>query len=99
MIFPKYQWIFNDRFESDFTETSFNYGGKYYSCTEKDISTSIYGSIDYVLNLHHKTINLDSLGNVLEYREGYEKQRNLYVNEYNVSSMPVEWARGIYDAV
>ena len=35
----------------------------------------------------------------MEYEEGYEKQRNVYVNQYNVSSMPVEWARGIYDAV
>ena len=34
-----------------------------------------------------------------KYEEGYNKQRNLYVNEHNTSSMPVEWARGIYDAV
>ena len=92
MIFPKYQWVFKERFENDFVETSFRYEGKYYNCTEEDISASIHGSINLAWSL--KTDN-DSL----EYEEGYSRQRDRYRNKYNVSSMPVEWARGIYDAV
>ena len=101
MIFPKYQWVFKERFKNDFTKITFSYGGKNYFCTEEDISVILYGSINIVWSLGSNVRNRttkDSLISV-EYEEGYEKQRNLYMNEYNVSSMPVEWARGIYDAV
>ena len=101
MIFPKYQWVFKERFESDFNVTSFRYGGKDYSCSEEDISTSIYGSINLVWSLGSDVRNrtIDNSLASMEYEKGYEQQRTRYVNEYNVSSMSVEWARGIYDAV
>ena len=41
MIFPKYQWVFKERLEDDFQETSFNYGGVHYSCSEEAIKISI----------------------------------------------------------
>ena len=94
MVFPKYQWIFKERLQSDFTETSFIYKGKNYSCTEEDISASIYGSINFVWSL--RSDNEDIL---LKYDKGYEKQRDIYTNDYNVTSVPVEWATGMYDAV
>ena len=97
MVFPKYQWVFNERFESEFTETSFTYRRKRYSCTQEDINTSIYGSISLVWSLGSDETVDDSLDK--EYKEGYEEQRNVYVNEFNESSVPVEWAAGIYDAV
>ena len=101
MIFPRYQWVFEERYKEDFTEISFSYEEKYYICSEEDISKSIYGSINFVWSLNsdvrNRTVN-DTLAS-MEYEEGYEKQRNVYVDQYNVSSMPVEWARGIYDAV
>ena len=96
MIFPKYQWVFKDRFESDYTEIKFSYEGKYYFCTKEDISKSIYKGVNFVWSFdsdgRNGTINgdLTSLEHASEYEEGYKKQRNLYVNEYNVSSMPVE---------
>ena len=105
MIFPKYQWVFKERFESDFTETTFSYEGKHYFCSKEDINLSIYRSVNFVWSLGSDGRNgsidedLTLLEHVSKYEEGYENQRNLYVNEYNVSSMPVEWARGIYDAV
>ena len=80
-----------------------------YFCTEEDISKSIYRSLNFVWSLvsddesGHGAVGIDgylaSLEYISEYEEGYEKQQYLYINEYNVSSMPVEWARGIYDAV
>ena len=107
MIFPKYQWVFKERFENDFTEVTFSYKGKHYFCTEEDISKSIYRSVNFVWNLgsgeQNGAVSIDGhltlLEYISEYEEGYEKQRYLYVNEYNVSSKPVKWARGIYDAV
>ena len=105
MIFPEYQWVFKERFESDFTEITFSYEGKCYFCSKEDISLSISRSVNFAWSLGSDGRNgpideqLISLEHVSMYEEGYENQRNLYVNEYNVSSMPVEWARGIYDAV
>ena len=105
MIFPKYQWVFKERLENDFMEITFSHEGKHYFCTEEDISTSIYKSVNFVWNLSSgggigtADGNLTSLEYTSEYEEGYDKQRYLYENEYNISSMPVEWARGIYDAV
>ena len=105
MIFPKYQWVFKERFESDFTEKKFRYEGKHYFCSEEDIKKSIHGSVNFVWSLGSvgRIGSIDKQLTLLEhvsmYEEGYKSQRNLYVNEYNVSSIPVEWARGIYDAV
>ena len=99
MIFPKYQWVFKERFENDFTEIGFTYEGKLYFCTEEDIRIILHGSINLVWSLGSADGTIDNSLISAEYEEGYKEQRNLYVNEYNVSSMPVEWARGIYDAV
>ena len=99
MIFPKYQWVFKERFENDFVETFFSYEGKHYVCSEEEISTSIYGSINFVWSSSPEINVDDRLAESVDYEEGYKRQRSLYVNEYDVSSMPVEWARGIYDAV
>ena len=101
VIFPMYQWVFKERFEDDFTDISFSYDGKHYLCTEEDISKSIHGSVNLVWSLSSDVRNRTADGRLalMEYEEGYEKQRNHYMNEYNVSSVPVEWARGIYDAV
>ena len=68
MIFPNYQWVFNQRFESDFVETSFSYRGKQYFCTEEDISRSINGSINFVWNLRTGDENFVSV----EYKEEYK---------------------------
>ena len=105
MIFPQYQWVFKEQFENDFKEITFSHEGKHYFCTEEDISTSIYKSVNFVWSLGSggetgtADGHLTSSEYTSEYEEGYDKQRRLYANEYNVSSMPVEWARGIYDAV
>ena len=101
VIFPRYQWVFKERYEEDFTEISFSYEKNYYVCTEDDISKSIYGSINFVWSLSSDKRNktVDDILASMEYEEGYKKQRSLYMNEYNVSSVRVEWARGIYDAV
>ena len=83
MIFPKYQWVFKERFETDFTEITFNHEGKHYFCTEEDISTSIiYKSVNFVWSLDSGGEIETADGNLtsLEYEEGYKEQRNLYVN-------------------
>ena len=51
MIFPSYQWVFKERFENDFVETSFTYEGIHYVCSEDEINTSICGNINFVWSL------------------------------------------------
>jgi gamma-aminobutyric acid type B receptor len=102
MIFPKYQWVFKERFENDFTNIRFIHDRIHYFCTDEDISKSIYKSVNFVWSLGGNGAvdgPLNSLEYISEYEEGYDKQRRLYENKFNVSSMAVEWARGIYDAV
>ena len=105
MIYPNYQWVFKERFENDFREITFRYEGKDYFCSKEDIGTSIHKCVNFVWSLGstggNETVNgnLTLLEYISEFKEGYKKQQNLYEDKYNVSSMPVEWARGIYDAV
>ena len=51
MIYPNYQWVFKERFENDFVETSFTYEGIHYVCSEDEINTSIHGSINFMWDL------------------------------------------------
>ena len=94
IIFPKYQWVFKEQFEIG---TPFSHEGNSYNCTEEDISTTIHGSINFMWSLRTGD---DGPASVV-YEIGYKNQfeRNHYEKENNVNSMPVEWARGIYDAV
>ena len=101
MIFPKYQWVFKERFDYDFSKTDFEYSGIHYSCTDANVNDSVFGSINLVWsavsaenNRTHTDIGLTST----EYELEYEKQRLKYVKEYNVNSTTTEWARGFYDA-
>ena len=101
MIFPVYQWVFRERFDYEFKETSFSYKGIHNFCSEEDISTSIFESVNLVRSLDlegmiKQTVE-DSLP-LMEYEDGYKQQRDRYVKQYNVSSTPTEWATGFYDA-
>ena len=99
------QWVFKEGFENDFTETAFRYEGNDYFCSKEDIGASIHKSVNFVWSLGSTGGNETANGNltlleyISEFEEGYKKQQNLYVNEHNVCTMPVEWARGIHDAV
>ena len=102
MIFPTYQWVFRERFDYEFHETTFSYEGGHNFCSDKDISTSIFESVNLVWSLSFDSIinqtAEDSLP-LMEYEDGYKQQRSRYIKEYNVSSTPTEWARGVYDSV
>lgn len=101
MLFPQYQWVFRERFEYEFFETSFNYEGRHIFCSEDDITTSIYASINLVWSLHYESIDQTIIKDILpliEYNDLYKQQIQCYMNKYNVSSETTEWASGIYDA-
>ena len=101
MIFPVYQWVFRERFDYEFKEISFSYKGIHNFCSEEDISTSIFESVNLVRSLDLegmiKQTAEDSLP-LMEYEDGYKQQRDRYMKQYNVSSTPTEWATGFYDA-
>ena len=87
MIFPRYQWVFKERFEDDFQETSFNYGVVHYSCSEEAIKACINKSFSLVSSLGSSERSHNSAE--------YEQQRF----HYNTNSISIKRARGIYDAV
>ena len=102
MIFPKYQWIFKERFDYDFEATSFHYEGKYYTCTETNVNDSVFGSVNFVwsaVSVKNNRTNTDAGLTSTEYEYQYEKQRVKYMSAFNESSTYTEWARGFYDAV
>ena len=105
IMFPKYQWVFKERVQTDFHETTFLYDGKMYSCSDTDIRSSISGSINLVFNAISEPLNnIDGTSNDInvtykEYTTQYDLQRRDYIRKFNVNSTETLWARGIYDAV
>ena len=104
MIFPKYQWIFKERFAYEFRAISFVYDGDgmQYDCTDENINYSIFGSINFAwspVSADNDRINTDVGLTSAEYEHLYDQQIVKYMHEYNVNSTKREWARGFYDAV
>jgi gamma-aminobutyric acid type B receptor len=105
MIFPKYQWVFKERFDYEFYEISFHYDGDgmQYDCTDANINESVFGSINFVwsaVSAENNRTNTDVGLTSTEYEHQYNQQRIKYMHKYNVtSSTTTEWARGFYDAV
>ena len=103
MMFPKYQWIFESKIDLDFHETSFAYNGSEYNCSESDISSSLYGSIYFFLDVlsdedQSNTVT-DAGVTYEEYDRAYSMQADKYSSEFGVQSQPKSWAKGFYDAV
>ena len=102
MTFPKYQWVFKERFNYDFYATSFRYDGTQYKCTETNINDGVFGSINLVwsaVSIENNRTSTDVGLTSTEYKHQYNQQRVKYMHEYNVNSTMTEWARGFYDAV
>ena len=104
MIFPKYQWVFKERFDYDFYAIFFRYDSDrmQYNCTDVNINESVFGSINLVwsaVSIENNRTNTDIGLTSTEYGHQYDQQRVKYMQEYNVNSTLTEWARGFYDAV
>ena len=102
MIFPKYQWVFKERFDYDFYELSFHYKSIEYNCTDRNINETVYGSINLVwsaVSVDNVRCNTDIGLTSTEYELAYKKQILEYMAEYGEPSTETEWARGFYDAV
>ena len=50
IVFPSYQWVFQGTVSQDFSNTSFTYQGRVYTCSESEINASVNGSINFFLN-------------------------------------------------
>ena len=103
LVYPKCQWVFKERINTDFHEISFSYRGVMYSCSETDISNSLRGSINLVLNALSEP-GSDNIENEInttyeQYMMQYALHRKQYTQKFNVTSTETLWSRGIYDAV
>ena len=102
MIFPKYQWVFKERFDYEFHEITFQYEDVEYHCTDKNVNDSVLGSIDFVwsaVSFENNRLDTDVGLNSTEYIQQYEQQKIEYMDKYGENSTTTEWARGFYDAV
>lgn len=98
MMYPNYQWIFRERISSDFHSTSFFYNGEFYSCSERDIASSLNGSINLALNALSEYVADDNT-TYQDYMMHYHLQKKKYSERFGVKSVDTLWARGMYDAV
>lgn len=102
MIFPKYQWVFKERFDFDFYKTSVHYEGNEYNCSDKNVNDSIFGSVSLVwsaVSIENNRTNTDIGLTSTEYDHQYDKSRLEYMHQYGENSTTTSWARGFYDAV
>lgn len=103
MVYPKYQWVFMERIDSDFHSISFLYNGKYYSCSGSEISSALYGSVNLLFGAVGAVDDLHAVrdnGITLEqYQQEYRQHVEEYTTRFNVTSTEVDWAMGFYDAV
>lgn len=102
MLFPKHQWVFVERIDSDFHNVSFTFNGNAFNCSDSDISTAINGGVDLLFGAigFDDTHPSTDIGITHEqYKRGYSMYTVQYANEFNVSSIEVDWAMGFYDAM
>ena len=103
MVYPKYQWVFMERINSDFHNVSFLYNGKYYQCSDSEISSALYGSVNLLFSAVGDDNDLqavrDSGINLKQYQQEYHQHVKEYRTQFNVTSNEVDWAMGFYDAV
>ena len=98
IVFPSYQWVFQGTMSQDFSNTSFKYEGRIYSCSESEINASVNGSINFFLNALQDDKDEDTCSEG-GYHDGYELETHAYSKEFHVPSKTSEWAKGFYDAV
>ena len=102
MIFPKYQWIFKERFQDEFMGISFIYEDIQYNCTDSNVKTSILGSINMLWSAvsdENNRTNTDIGLTSTEYDKQYEEFRHKYTDRFGENSNMTAWARGFYDAI
>ena len=103
MIFPHYQWIFNEIF-SPKGNVSFNLGGKHYNCSEEEMIKASHGTVYPFLTALEIGPNSDSPTSTgytaAEYYEAYMQQAEVYSKEFGVASNTTgnNWANALYDA-
>ena len=99
IVFPSYQWVFQGTVSQDFSNTSFTYQGRVYTCSESQIKASVNGSINLFLNAlqDHRDEDTDQVE--AGYHDGYELETRAYSMEFRVPSKTSVWAKGFYDAV
>ena len=61
MAFPSYQWIFQEILKQDLANVSFEYQGRSYSFSDKELNRSVNGSINLFSNAIQDDTDVDTL--------------------------------------
>ena len=103
MVYPKYQWVFMERIDSDFHNVSFLYNGKYYNCSDSEVGNALYGNINLLFGAVSEDDDLQAVRDngitLQQYQQEYRRHVEEYTTQFNVTSNEVDWAMGFYDAV
>ena len=101
MVFPSYQWVFQEVLNQDLSMVPFEYQGQQYNCSEYEFNRSANGSINLFSNAIQDDTVIDvgtSVDNNM-YRHEYESETVEYSKQFGINATTREWARGFYDAV
>ena len=96
LYYPLYQWVFVNRMLSDFSEVSFSFDRKQFTCSREEI---VGVALNKSILLHYR---LTPLGNTSESTSGrthsqYFEEYEERVNRHNATTSV--WGAPIYDAV
>ena len=99
MVFPSYQWVFQEILQHDLANVSFEYQGRPYSCSDKELSKSVRGSINLFSDAIQDGTDMNATVDDVMFSDEYESEAIKYSKEFEVNATAREWARGFYDAV
>ena len=99
MVFPSYQWVFQEILQHDLANVSFEYQGQPYSCSDKELSKSVRGSINLFSDAIQDGTDVNATADNVMYSDEYDYETVQYSKEFGVNATAREWARGFYDAV
>ena len=99
MVFPSYQWVFQEVINQDLASVSFEYQGQSYSCSDRELNGSIRGSINLFSNaIQDHDTDVNASVDDTTYRDDYESEAAVYSKQLGINATAREWARGFYDA-
>jgi hypothetical protein len=99
MVFPSYQWVFQEILQQDLANVSFKYQGRPYSCSDKELNRSVRGSINLFSDAIQDDADVNATIDDTMYTLEYKYETDKYSKQFGVNATAREWARGFYDAV
>ena len=109
LVYPRYQWVFINKRLGDFLNagTGFTYRGRYYTCSNEELVSSILEEtllVDYQLSTtNHPDVTNDPQGiSLKEFQRLYTQTLSSLNQKYSKETMSystTRWAYSMYDAL